>query len=132
MKKVIGVIVLVGVVFFFSMNTGLISDKAVQWVDAHPTSEDAPKVLLRAGNWARLLGDGANAERLFMLLYQKYPQENALAAEGLYHIAEIREQGAARMSCLDFCRMVMDQYPAEEKWRTQASQLYDQVKNNAR
>jgi TolA-binding protein len=104
----------------------------MEWVNAHPQDENAPKVMFWTGWWCDLMGDNENAEKIFWQLYQKYPQENAMVAEGLYHIAEIRVNGASRMSCLGFCQIILEKYSSEEKWREKASQLSEQVKNNVR
>jgi len=130
--KLIAALAVLGVLFVVALNTSFLTSKATEWVEAHPQDVDAPKVMFWVGWWSDLMGDNENAEKLFWQLYQKYPQESPLVAEGLYHIAEIRVNGASRASCLEFCQIIMDKYSSEEKWRMKASQLSEQVKNNVR
>jgi hypothetical protein len=40
-----------------------------------------------------------------------------LCREALYRIADIKAQVSSRLSCLEYCQIVMDSYPSEEKWR---------------
>lgn len=132
MGKLIAVLGCVGVVFFLAINTSMMSDQSMKWVEAHAKEPNAPKVVFWTGWWCDVMGDDQNAEKFYWYLYQNYPSENAMVAEGLYHIAEIKADGTARSSCLEYCQLVMDKYSSEEKWRLKASQLYDQVKNNVR
>jgi hypothetical protein len=127
--KLIGGILIFGVLFFLAINTSMMSTQTMNWVDANPK---APKVLFWTGWWCDLMGDKENAEKAFWQLYIRYPQENAIVAEGIYRIAEIKADGTVRLACLEYCQIVMERYSAEEKWRMKASQLYDQVKNNVR
>ena len=132
MGKLIAAIAIVGVLFMVAMNTSFLADKSLQWVDAHSKEADAPKVMFWAGWWCDVMSDSQNAEKMYWLLYQRYPQENALVAEAMCHLAELKADGPSRITCLDYCKIVLDQYPSEEKWRFKASKLYDQVKNNVR
>jgi TolA-binding protein len=130
--KLIVVLVLVAGLFTVGLNTDFLGTKAMTWVEAHPQDANAPKVMFWTGWWCDLMGDDHNAEKLFWQLYEKYPQENALVAEGLYRIAEIKANGTARIACVEYCQLVIDKYSSEEKWRFKASQLSEQVKNNVR
>ena len=131
MKKVVAAIIVAGGLFVIVMNTEWLGNKASEWASLNPKDPRAPQVLYWTGWWADKLNDGPTAEKLFWQLYQNYPGENAMVAEGLYRIAAAREQSSARLTCLDYCKLVMEKYPSEEKWRFQAAQLYDQVINNA-
>jgi len=132
MKKLFAGIALAFVLLYVAMNTSMLSKQALDWADLHAKDPLAPKVLFWTGWWGFLLGDSENSEKLFLQLYQRYPQENAMVAEGLYHVAEMREQSTTRLSCLDFCNIIIEKYPSEEKWRFQAAKLHDQVINNVR
>jgi TolA-binding protein len=130
--KLITGIIIFGVIFFVAINTQMTSDKAMAWVETHAEHPNAPKVMFWAGWWCDMMGDDDNAIKFFWNLYKRYPEQNAYVAEGLYRIADIKAQGSSRLSCLEYCQIVMDSYPSEEKWRNLASKLSEQVKNNVR
>lgn len=132
MGKLIAALVIIATLFLVALNTSFLCDQAMKWSNTHEKDPNAPKALFWVGWWSDLMGDDQSAQTLFWQLYQKYPEENAMVAEGLYRIAEIKANGTARVGCLEFCQIVIDKYSSEEKWRFKASQLSEQVKNNVR
>ena len=130
MGKLIAGILIFVVIFFVAMNTQMISDQTTAWVSEHGKDPSAPTALFWAGWWANILGDNQNAEKMFWTLYKQYPTDSDHVCEGLLDIADNRSQGAAKMSAVDYCNIVIQEYPSEQKWLEKAQKLKEQVKLN--
>ena len=128
MTKLLAFIVFFVMFFYLVLNTSLVSEKALEWVNKHPKDSSAPEVLYRTARWCDYLGDDARAVADYWELYLRYPERGDLCAPGLYHAADLLRQtipGKQRArNCLE---IVMSQYEANEEWNTKAKRLYDEI-----
>src|SRR5215472_18701105 len=89
MKKLIAGVILLLVIVFIGLNTGMIADQSEQWVKNNPKDGHAPDVLYKSARWCDLMGDNDRAVSVYTDLYQAYPERGDLCAPALYHIAQI-------------------------------------------
>lgn len=129
-KVVIWAIVLI-VLFVLVLNSGMIAEQAIGWVQDHPKDPDAPEVLYKTGRWCDIIGDTKRSFELYSLLYQDYPERSDLCAPALYHLAEDMVNSSyivgVKKQALPWLDIIQNQYSTQEEWREKAKQLEDEV-----
>jgi hypothetical protein len=126
-KMIIFAILIIGV-FFVALNSSMLADQAVSWVQDNPKDPNAPKVLYYAGRWCDLLGDNNKAIATYLKLYQLYPEQGELCANALYNSAEIQvETTSAPKMANDYLQIIFDHYSTVTDWDDKAKELYDEV-----
>lgn len=115
------------VILYFLMNTSMIQDQTLKWVEKNPQSPDAPTILLRAAIWCDWTGGDEEALRLYQALLDKYPDARPQCAQALYEMASIFAQGTARRNANQFLERLFNEYEDQEKWRLKGKALWDEV-----
>ena len=131
MKKLIGGIIVVVVLFVLVLNPTFIANQTIEWVKANPKNEDAPKILFYVGRGCDLTGNGEKAVTLFWFLYQQYPEKGELCAPALYYCGRIKAEGsyvkAYRMQAIQYLQIVLSQYVDQAEWQAKAKDLLNEV-----
>jgi hypothetical protein len=127
-KKLIIAIILIVVLFFMGLNSGLLARQAQAWVKEHPKDPDAPVMLFKAARWCDILGDNKKAQEVYMQIYHQYPDRRDLCVASLYYCAEIQATASsARKLANNYLDIILKEFPNEGEWSTKAKALYDEV-----
>ncbi len=119
------------VLFILVLNSSILADQAVNWVNANPKDPDAPLTLYRAGRYCNVMGDENRALEIYAQLYAQYPERAELCAPAMFYSGEMKANGsnilAYRKQAIPYLNIVTDQYSSQDEWRTKAKKLLDEV-----
>ena len=119
------------VLFVLVLNSSILADQAVKWVNANPKDPDAPLTLYRAGRYCNVMGDENRALEIYAQLYAQYPERAELCAPAMYYSGEIKANSsnilAYRKQAIPFFDIVANEYSSQEEWRVKAKKLADEV-----
>lgn len=111
-----------------ALNTSMLADQALKWVQENPKDPHAPKVLYEAARWCDIMGDNKKALEVYWDLYQQYPGSSSLCAASLYYSAQIQVDTSVSKKLADpFLKIILDQYFSETEWVEKARKLQDEV-----
>lgn len=129
-KLIIGAIIVI-ILVIIGLNSGIVADQAVSWVQAHPKDPSAPDVLYRTGRWCDIMGNDKRAAVIYLQLYQQYPERGDLCAPALYYTAADKVNNTyivgIKKESLQYLDILFNQYSSEKEWCTKGKQLYDEV-----
>lgn len=127
---IIAVVVLV-VVFVVVLNTGMVADQVVGWVNSNPKEPNAPDVLYDTARWCDIMGSDDKAAQLYWMLYQQYPQRADIVAPALYYTAYDKANGTyivgIKKQALTYLDILLNQYSGQTEWCTKGKALQDEV-----
>lgn len=123
---IIPILILTGVLVV-ALNTGFLADKALEWASKNPDRPEAPQLVYRVARWCDLTGDDQNAVRLYLQIYERFPERRELAAESIYRAALAVSYGTARRQASNYLDLLFREYPEQEKWRSKGKELWDVV-----
>src|SRR6516164_246446 len=92
-RNLIIVVAILIVVFIIVLNSGMVADQVVGWVNANSKDPNAPDVLYRTARWCDTMGNDGKAAELYWMLYQQYPDRADLCAPALYYTAYDKVNG---------------------------------------
>lgn len=126
---IVMVILIVG--FLVVLNSGMVADQVVGWVNSNAKDPSAPDVLYKAARWCDMMGNDDKAAQLYWMLYQQYPERADLCAPALYYTAFDKVNGTyiigIKKQAITYLDILLNQYSGQTDWCTKGKQLEDEV-----
>ena len=130
-RNLVIVVVILIVAFIVVLNSGMVADQVVGWVNSNSKDPSAPDVLYKAARWCDIMGNDDKAAQLYGMLYQQYPERADLVAPALYYEAYDKVNGTyilgIKKQALPILDILLNQYSDQAKWCTKGKALQDEV-----
>ncbi|HJT23381.1 MAG TPA: hypothetical protein VJ873_02315 [bacterium] len=130
-RNLIVVVAILIVAFVIVLNSGMVADQVVGWVNTNAKDPSAPDVLYRTARWCDIMGNDDKAAQLYWMLYQQYPERADLCAPALYYTAYDKANGTyilgIKKQALQYLTILLSQYSGQTDWCTKGKQLQDEV-----